>query len=435
VIIMPLSRYLKIYPCPDRPGSLLLYSTRKGSVVRVSETLLAAVREETLTAAERERLSELEMIVEDPVAELEAMRSLVRRANARSTRFTARVVLNLDCNLDCGYCFEDRFRGHKYMSQETAALLVEYVIREHMEQGRDVELNFYGGEPLLSVPLLREVALPIREAARVRGTRFSFSLTSNATLLTRPLVEELLPLGLVRANLTLDGPREVHDRQRPFVSGKGSFDLIVANIKEVVNLIDIQLGGNFSKKNWREFPRLLDHLVAEGITPEKFGIVQFTPIAPKAGKSSGPETSAVCCSSAEPWLMEAGPILREEILRRGFEADRPTTAACMIEFENDLVVNYDGTLYKCPVFMGWPELSVGSLAAGVKDYGDSHNLAVWQNNECLACAYLPLCFGGCRFLTLQATGAIDGVDCRKAFYDATLETMVRQDLRYRPASQ
>ncbi|HEY5976143.1 MAG TPA: geopeptide radical SAM maturase, partial [Geobacteraceae bacterium] len=283
------------------------------------------------------------------------------------------------------------------------------------------------------VPRLTEIAHSLGEAARSRGTGFCFSLTTNATLLTRTVAEALLPHGLVRANLTIDGPREVHDRQRPFVSGKGSFDLIVSNIKRVWDLIDIQLGGNFSKDNWHEFPRLLDHLVAEGVTPEMIGNVQFAPIAPKSGKSAGAETS-VCCSSAEPWLMEAGPILREEVLRRGFTADKPTMAACMIEFEHDLVVNWDGTLYKCPVFMGWPELSVGTLAEGVKDYSATHNLTVWQNDECLACAYLPLCFGGCRFLTLQATGTIDGVDCRRPFLDATLEAMIRQDLRYRPTT-
>jgi uncharacterized protein len=73
-------------------------------------------------------------------------------------------------------------------------------------------------------------------------------------------------------------------------------------------------------------------------------------------------------------------------------------------------------------------LRVGSLAEGIGDYRESHNLDVWKNEECLECAYLPLCFGGCRFLRKLKTGAIDGVDCRRAMLDATLETVVRQDL-------
>jgi uncharacterized protein len=102
----------------------------------------------------------------------------------------------------------------------------------------------------------------------------------------------------------------------------------------------------------------------------------------------------------------------------------------MVEFDHDLVINYDGSLYKCPAFMGWPELSVGTLEAGIADYRHSHGLDIWRTDECLDCAYLPLCFGGCRLVTLMKHGAIDGVDCRKAFFDASLEQYVLQDLRY-----
>jgi uncharacterized protein len=104
----------------------------------------------------------------------------------------------------------------------------------------------------------------------------------------------------------------------------------------------------------------------------------------------------------------------------------------MIESCNDLVVNWDGTLFKCPAFLGWKEMSIGSLESGVRDYAVSHNLDVWKKEECLDCAYLPLCFGGCRYLTLLRDGRIDDVDCRKAFLDETLETFVRQDLKYQP---
>jgi uncharacterized protein len=106
-------------------------------------------------------------------------------------------------------------------------------------------------------------------------------------------------------------------------------------------------------------------------------------------------------------------------------------AGCMVEFDNDLVVGYDGSLYKCPAFMGWPDLRIGSLAEGIGDYAASHRLDIWKNDECLDCPYLPLCFGGCRFLRRLRTGAIDGVDCRRDYLDATLETIIRQDLRYR----
>lgn len=429
---MPLSRYLKIYPDPQRPGSILFYSTKKGSLLRASAELLTAIQTDTLTDAEQLTLSRLEIITADLLAEREEMYSLVARTNQRSEKFSATVVLNLDCNLACPYCYEDNFRGKHYMSPATANLLVETIIREQINQGRSVKLQFYGGEPLLSMAMIHEIAGPLHAAAQVGAGSFSFTLTTNGTLLTRQTVEELLPLGLSGAVLTLDGPAEIHDQQRPYVSGKGSFATIVANIKETFDLLDLQIGGNFSRENYRQFPWMLDHLLAVGIEPEKLGMVQFAPISPKSGITVGADSHSSCAYGNELWVTEATIFLRGETLKRGFASFKPTMAACVIEFENNLVINYDGTLYKCPAFMGWPELSVGTLESGIKDYSVSHNLAVWQNDECLDCAYLPLCFGGCRLNPLLKNGSINEVDCRREFYDVALEQFILQDLAYPP---
>ena len=423
---VPLSRYLKIYPDRDRPGSVLLYSTRKGSVARVPERLLAAVQGDLLSEPEQELLRRTEIWTNDPVAEMATLRNLVDHTNARSTIFSATVVLTLECNLACTYCFEDHFRGKHVMSPETVRLLVDNIKRKHIGHGRDVEIRFYGGEPLLALQGLKEVAAPLLDAATRAGTKFFFSLVTNSTLLTRRVVEELLPLGLTSAQITLDGPQNIHDRQRPFVSGRGSFKTIVNNLRKVYELVTLKPGGNFTRENYREFPAMLDALLDAGMDPSKLGPVQFSPILPKSGVCD-PHGFA-CVTTSDPWLIEANLFLREETLRRGFSVLKPNRGICMIDLENTLVVNYDGTLYKCPNLMGWPEFSVGTLVDGISDYRDSHKLDIWKNDECLECAYLPLCFGGCRLITLLKTGAIDGVDCRRVMLDASLETIIRQDL-------
>jgi uncharacterized protein len=421
-----LSRYVKIYPCRDGSGSSLLYSTKKGSLIRVSSTLLDAVKQDVQIDAHRTTLTRLEILVDEPAAERAAMIELVNRANARAGTFFATVVLTLDCNLACPYCFEDHFRGRFAMSEATAGLLVAKIREEQMGWGRDVVLRFYGEEPLMALPRLKEIAGHLSAAAGMVGTNFSFSLVTNATLLTRNVVEELLPLGLDSAQVTLDGPGEIHDRQRPFVSGQGSFDLIVSNLRDVCDLITLKPGGNFTRDNYHRFPEMLDALLAAGIQPARLGPVQFAPILPKSGvRVAGGDC---CLSCGEEWFAEAALFLREETLRRGFAVEKVNMGVCMVEMTNNLVVNYDGTLYKCPVFMGWPEMAVGTLADGVRDYSASHKLDLWQNDECLECAYLPLCFGGCRLLPLLNHGVIDRVDCRREFYDRTLEGFILQDI-------
>ena len=79
----------------------------------------------------------------------------------------------------------------------------------------------------------------------------------------------------------------------------------------------------------------------------------------------------------------------------------------MVEFANDLVVNVDGAIYKCPAFVGREGFAVGDLRSGIIDDGAAYNPDVWKKPECLECAYLPQCFGGCRFLKFVRDGNID----------------------------
>ena len=153
---------------------------------------------------------------------------------------------------------------------------------------------------------------------------------------------------------------------------------------------------------------------------------------PAAWEAGLRDFSIGCASPNEPWLVEASIFLRREILVRGFDTPKPKISACMVEFDDDVVINWNGSLYKCPAFMGWDDLCIGTLTEGMHNYVDSHNLNIWKSDECLNCPYLPLCFGGCRYLRRLRTGSIDRVDCRKEYLDAALEEIVKQDLEYRP---
>lgn len=429
---MRLSTYLKIYPCPDGPGYCLLYATRRAAVVRVPAKTLRQIEEGTLPEGDQKTLARLGVLVPEPAEETNELLNRFAEANRRSKRFHAVVVLNLDCNLACPYCFEEGVREGRYMTSETADCLVEMIERDHLARGREVSLDFYGGEPLLSANIIRSIAGRLQKSSADRGLPFSFSLVTNGTLLTRPLVEELKAFGLKGAKVTLDGPRDIHDLSRPFASGKGSsFDVIVRNIGEVWDLLDLQLGGNFTRENCREFPRLLDDLLSVGITPDKLRAVQFNQVIGRIGTPGIPDFSSSCNCTDEGWLYEATLCLREEILRRGFPAPKPGPAGCMVEFDNDLVVSIDGAIYRCPAFVGREGFAVGDLRRGIVDGGAAYNQDVWKKPECLECPYLPQCYGGCRFLKFVRDGRIDDVDCWRPFLDATLEECIRQDQAYR----
>ena len=104
----------------------------------------------------------------------------------------------------------------------------------------------------------------------------------------------------------------------------------------------------------------------------------------------------------------------------------------MIDIDDSFTVHYDGSIYKCPGLIGQNQFRVGHVETRICDYSKTYALNNWRNEEkCRECTYLPLCFGGCRYSKYQRTGAMEGVDCMKDYYDKTLGTMLAQDLKYR----
>jgi uncharacterized protein len=427
---MILSQYCVIYPDTSDHDSVILFSTKRASSVLIERSVLAAIENGTLCDDEKQTLIDLGFLVNSIEEERHEMLHFFDGLNEIDTRLSIVLAMNLDCNLACPYCFEGSRRGKHYMSADTANNVIEF-IDKNLVAGRDeLHVGFYGGEPLLSIDPVQDMAGRLKNMTERRGIQFSFSLTTNGTLLTLGVVNRLKALGLKAVAVTLDGPEDVHNVSRPFATGAGSFSAIVKNIRAVSGEIDIDIGGNFSEENYREFPRLLDYLLQLDITPDKVKSVKFDPVLKERDGIASSDFNSGCRSINEPWLFEAGVFLRKEIINRGFPTGGVVPTICAIERRGMFIINYDGAIYKCPGMIGQPEFRVGDVVNGVGDYSVSHDMENWKKEECMGCVYLPLCFGGCRYMKLLSDGNMAGIDCRKPYYDACLEGLVRQDLAF-----
>jgi uncharacterized protein len=433
---MPLSFYLKTYPIDGNKDKRLVFSTRKSSLSVLSADVLDRAEKGALGPSEAETLKKLGVISEDREAERANLLSVVSRLNSNKKGITITVVLNLDCNFDCVYCYEGSKKGNRFMTEETADYLVSFAKSKFVPGMKHLTLVFYGGEPLLSKSIIRRIASGMKPFAEAQGAAYVSSMITNGSLFTRKAASELAELGLTSIRTTLDGPAHLHDGSRPFKGGNGSFSTIVENIKETLDLTRISIGGNFQRDNYKKFPELLDYLLSEGIGPDQITQVKFDPVMPREeGFGSAGDFVESCMSINEPWLIEASIFLREEILRRGFGTPKITPMPCMVELVDTFVVNYDGSLYKCPAFIGMEGFSTGDVRTGLRDYSETYRIGLWENDACRGCEYLPLCFGGCRYLSFMRTGAISP-DCKKPYLDATLEAFLKQDvnLRKRPGA-
>lgn len=429
---MEFSNYLMKLPCDQQAGNTILYSTKKASIVRIPDEMLDEIEAGEISESDQEALVSLKMLVKDRQAEIQSMTGYFDNVNAESERLAVTAVLNFDCNFGCVYCYEGDLKGKRYMSKETAEKFVEFVRKKFTPEKKKLIVALYGGEPLLSMGLVNTISRSLREFTESRGAALEIHMVSNGSLLTRKVAKQLRDIGLKNIRITLDGPAELHDRTRPFKSGAGSFNVIIDNIEQACDLITISLGGNFQKDNFPEFVRLLDYLEDRGLGSDKISGVKFDPVMQQPGPDN-PAASCYtgCASLNEPWIPDADRLLRKEILTRGYKLPKPGPIHCMIETADDIVVNYDGSIYKCPGFLGMKEFVAGHIETGIEDYTAAYNPGVWKNDECLACRYLPICFGGCRYMSYMKEGVTNKVECAKPYFDASLQTIIMDDIRYR----
>ena len=429
------SRYLKVYPYKEKPGYLLLYSTKKTSMILLREETYGSALNGTLSADNEKKLTELGMIVPDRDQEKREVLGLIDKINENIKVLRISVILNLECNFDCIYCYEGDLKGSHYMAAETAALLTEFIKTRFTPEKEKIRIDYYGGEPLLSMDLIRSISSEVKSFAEGRGAGFAFSLVTNGSLFRRKIAEDLVSIGLSGIKVTIDGPPDIHNKCRPFKNGAGSFDVILRNIKETTGLVRTRIGGNYQKGNFMRFPELIDRLQDEGLTPDRVYQLKFDPVMnrPGSGKAS-PDYTDGLMSINEPWVIKATELLRGEVMRRGYDAPKLQPTPCQVEINDSFVVNYDGVIYKCPVFIGKEGYGIGDLSNGIKEQTDIYRPGIWKRGECEECEYLPLCFGGCRYMSYARDGNMDRVDCRKPYLDAVLETLIKQDIKYRPGN-
>jgi uncharacterized protein len=425
---MNLSSYLKIFPWPDDPAYLLLYSTKNAAMALVPAADGLLLRQGEIPPDLVETLTELGMVVPDLVRERAEVFDLLAEINRQDEGLNVSVILGLACNFACQYCYEGDLKHGQSMTPATAAQTVAFLQERYAARQRNkLTLDFYGGEPLLYEDLILDIARPLQAFVQEQGGQFRFSLVTNGSLLTREVVAQLTDAGLYAAKVTVDGPPAEHNRLRPFKSGAPSFDLILDNVRACHDLVRIGFGGNYTRDNFGRVAELLDIVAERGMGPGHFGAVQFHPVIQSADRYANPEFSDGCRTADEPWLAEAALFVRDEAIRRGYPTPKLIPSPCMVDLDDALVVNHDGTLFKCVAMIGHPQYAVGDVRRGLGDVATICRRDLWrENQECGTCVYLPLCFGGCRYMELQRAGTI-GLDCRRGFYDRILEGTVQQD--------
>lgn len=310
------------------------------------------------------------------------------------------------CNLGCTYCYaqQGEFGGPaRNMSREVARRSVELLVNG-VAPGSRVNIAFLGGEPLANREVLREATRHAAQLGDARGVHVGFSITTNGTLVT-PDDGDFFEAHAFAVTVSLDGPREVHDRQRPARGGQGTFDRIMRNVAPLLERQRrMQVAARVTVTPIHlELVETLDAFIAAG-----FHSVGFSPML-----RSPTGTGEMRREDLEVMLGEMIACGREyeRHALRGERYPFANMANAMKEIAKGthrpypcgagagyVGISAEGELSACHRFVGDEDGAMGSLTEGLDRARQAQWLAsrhVHRQSPCTACWARYLCGGGC----------------------------------------
>lgn len=323
-----------------------------------------------------------------------------------------------DCNLACRYCFagEGEYKGDRsLMSFEVGRKALDFLV-ENSGSRRNLEVDFFGGEPLLNFDVVKQLVAYGRELEKKKDKHFRFTLTTNGVLLNDEVIE-FANKEMDNIVLSIDGRKEVHDHMRPFKNGAGSYDLILDKFKKVAetrNQTKYYVRGTFTHNNL-DFVEDVLSLADEG-----FEQISVEPVV------AGLEEPYAIREEDIPVICEGYDRLAKEMLKRKKEGRGFNFFHYMIDLSGGpcvykrlsgcgsgteyLAVTPWGDLYPCHQFVGEEKFCLGNVNEGVvnTEMRDTFKLCnVYAKQECRNCFAKFYCSGGCAANAYHCHGDIN----------------------------
>ena len=323
-----------------------------------------------------------------------------------------------DCNLACKYCFaeEGEYHGERgLMSLEVGKKALDFII-ENSGKRTNLEVDFFGGEPLMNWEVVKELVKYGRMREKEAGKNFRFTLTTNGMLLNDEVME-FLNKEMSNVVISLDGRKEVNDRMRPRRGGQGSYDVIVPKFQKLAesrNQTDYYIRGTFTRHNL-DFSEDVKHFADLG-----FKQISIEPVvAPK-------EADYAIREEDVNKILDEYDNLAKEFIKRRKEGKGFNFFHFMIDLDQGpciykrmsgcgagseyLAVTPWGDLYPCHQFVGNTDFLLGNVDEGIKRtdlVSKFKKCNVYSRSECKDCFAKFYCSGGCAANSFNFTGDIN----------------------------
>ncbi|MCI5592232.1 MAG: thioether cross-link-forming SCIFF peptide maturase [Oscillospiraceae bacterium] len=324
------------------------------------------------------------------------------------------------CNLNCSYCFasQGKYHGERaLMSFEVGKRALDFLI-ENSGTRRNLEVDFFGGEPLMNFDVVKKLVEYARSIEKEKGKNFRFTLTTNGVLVDDDVID-FANKEMSNVVLSLDGRKEVHDRYRVDYQGRGSYDTIVPKFQKFVKARggkNYYMRGTFTHAN-PDFLEDIKTMLNLGFTE-----LSMEPVVAAEGDE------AALTEEDKPVVMKQYEELAELMLKRDKEGKPFTFYHYMIDLAGGpciykrisgcgsgteyMAVTPWGDLYPCHQFVGDEKFKLGDIWHGVENKEIQNEFAscnVYARSECRDCWARLYCSGGCAANAYHATGSVKGV--------------------------
>lgn len=382
----------------SRDNSTLLYNCASDGLLLLVPQLVELIKQnaeqpECIKNIHEDLFQALEtkgFIVSDEKDEIESFIDRLKEEESSPAKFSIIINPTMDCNLRCWYCYENHTQGTIMSSQVINS--IKNLIHKKLENPdlKELHLSFFGGEPLIQ---FRKVIQPILEHAiagcEEHNVKLGVSFTTNGVLLNEQMMDWLKPVNdkqLIGWQITLDGYRELHDKSRRTVDLRPTYDIIVKNIKSLVKRgMTVTVRFNYTADSLESFVDVLQDF--EDLSEDERRQIHFD--FQQVWQANRIDEDIV-------------KSVKTFFLQENFEVGLEQVASryrCYADKESDIVVNYNGDLYKCTA----REFNRGLREGVLLENGElvwnnlyKRRMSVkYANSICKACRIYPLCFGGC----------------------------------------
>lgn len=303
----------------------------------------------------------------------------------------------MGCNFDCPYCFENHKAGKMTeKTQDDVVALAERMM--DVSQKKALHVTWFGGEPLLAPDVIEALSGRLIALCEKKGAEYDAGIITNGYLLTHENADLLARCKVKKAQITLDGIGETHDKTRHLAGGGATFRCITDNLRQANLAFRISIRHNVHAENIVEIEALKAFL--ETLAAESGNEIIYFPAVVSSNHTSDDRGSGVgllCASDAS-----------EISIRQAAKWFSPGHGLCCgAQCLMSVGIDEKGNLQKC-----WEDVDKPEHSFGTAEHWDPknpiatadrpENLITYLNTalpnsdaECNDCVWLPTCAGGC----------------------------------------